>query len=71
MLVLTRHIDEKVILELEDGRVIEVMPVDLRGDKARLGITAPRTIGIHREEVYRAIVQHRADSSHDSPPPAA
>lgn len=76
MLVLSRHVDEKVIVELEDGRLIELMPVDLRGDKVRIGITAPRTIRIHREEVYAAILASRrseqmSDVSDEERPPAA
>ncbi len=51
MLVLSRHRDESIIIA--DDIVITV--VDIRGDKVRLGITAPASVSIHRREVYDAI----------------
>jgi len=37
------------------GDDIEVTVVDIRGDKVRLGVNAPRTVSVHRKEVYEAI----------------
>src|SRR5438874_12828606 len=51
MLVLSRQRDETIMI----GDDIEVTVVDIRGDKVRLGITAPRAIAVHRKEVYDAI----------------
>ena len=51
MLVLSRQVDETIMV----GDDIEVTVVDIRGDKVRLGITAPKEIPIHRQEVYEAI----------------
>ncbi len=51
MLVLSRQRDESVII----GDNIIVTVVDIRGDKVRLGITAPTEIPVHRQEVYDAI----------------
>jgi cytosine/creatinine deaminase len=51
MLVLSRQRDQAIVI----GDEIEVTVVDLRGDKVRLGITAPRTVSVHRKEVYDAI----------------
>lgn len=51
MLVLSRKIDEKIII----GEIIEVIVVDIRGDKVRLGITAPKEIKVYREEVYERV----------------
>ena len=51
MLVLSRERDEKIMV----GHNIELCIVDIRGDKVRLGVTAPREIEVHREEVYREI----------------
>lgn len=51
MLVLSRQRDESIMI----GDDVEITVVDIRGDKVRLGITAPRHIQVHRKEVYDAI----------------
>ena len=51
MLVLSRHRDESIII----GDNIVITIVDIRGDKVRLGIEAPKKIPVHRQEVYEAI----------------
>ena len=51
MLVLSRHRDESIMI----GDDIVITVVDLRGDKVRLGIEAPKSIPVHRQEVYDAI----------------
>jgi carbon storage regulator len=51
MLVLSRQRDETIMI----GDEIEITVVDIRGDKVRLGITAPTRIAVHRKEVYEAI----------------
>lgn len=48
MLVLSRQKDQTIMI----GDEIEVTVVDIRGDKVRLGINAPRTVTVHRKEVY-------------------
>lgn len=68
MLVLSRHKNEEVIIELPDGIIITIMQVDIRGDKSRLGFTAPSNIAIHRKEVWDAIQkekQHELDKDKD------
>lgn len=51
MLVLSREKTEAVMI----GHAIKVAVVDVRGNKVRLGIDAPKTIPVHRLEVYNAI----------------
>ena len=64
MLVLSRQRDESIII----GDNITITIVDIRGDKVRLGIDAPKEIPVHRQEVYEAIQRENlrnqdADSS--------
>jgi len=51
MLVLSRKKNESIVIA--DSIVVTV--VDVRGDKVRLGIEAPREIPVHRSEVHAAI----------------
>ena len=51
MLVLSRRRDESIMI----GEEITIKIVDVRGDKVRLGIDAPPSISVHREEVFQAI----------------
>lgn len=51
MLVLSRQRNESIII----GGNIKVMIVDVRGDKVRLGIEAPREVTVHREEIQEAV----------------
>lgn len=51
MLVLARQLEEVIMI----GDDIQVTVVAIRGDKIRLGITAPKDVGVHRKEVYDAI----------------
>ena len=52
MLVLSRLVDQAIII---NGN-ITVTVVEIKGSKVRLGVTAPREIAIHREEVQRRIL---------------
>ena len=51
MLVLTRQKDESILI----GPDIRVTVIEVRGDKVRLGIEAPREVTVHRHEVFEAI----------------
>ena len=57
MLVLSRQKDESIMI----GDDVEITIVDVRGDKVRLGITAPREIPVHRREVYEAIQREKSE----------
>lgn len=62
MLVLSRQRDESIMI----GDDVEVTIVDVRGDKVRLGITAPRSIPVHRREVYEAIQREKEQKANHS-----
>ena len=55
MLVLSRQKDESIMI----GDDVEITIVDVRGDKVRLGITAPRDIAVHRRELFDAIKREK------------
>ena len=57
MLVLSRSKDESIMI----GDEVEIMIVDIKGDKVRFGITAPRSIAVHRKEVYDAIQREKEE----------
>jgi len=59
MLVLSRQKDESIII----GDDVEITIVDVRGDKVRLGITAPKSITVHRKEIYEAIQREKAEKA--------
>jgi carbon storage regulator len=59
MLVLSRQKEETIMI----GDNIEITIVDIRGDKVRLGITAPQNIPVHRKEVYDAIKQENKQAA--------
>jgi carbon storage regulator len=59
MLVLGRQKDESIMI----GDNVEVIIIDVRGDKVRLGITAPKDIPVHRKEVYEAIQRQKSEQA--------
>jgi len=62
MLVLTRKKNESIVIN--DN--IKVTVVEIRGDKVRLGIEAPREIDVHRQEVYEQIHGKRDEESQEA-----
>jgi carbon storage regulator len=71
MLVLSRQRDESIMI----GDDVEITVVDIRGDKVRLGITAPVHIRVHRKEVYDKIQSENNAAQAEpkglaAPPPA-
>lgn len=59
MLVLSRHKSEEIVITMAGIEVV-VCLVEIRGDKARLGFTAPPEVSIHRREVQDAINRENA-----------
>ena len=63
MLVLSRQRDESIII----GDNIVITVVDVRGDKVRLGIEAPREVSVHRREIYEAIQRENQQAARITP----
>ncbi|HOT20297.1 MAG TPA: carbon storage regulator CsrA [Spirochaetota bacterium] len=51
MLVLARKINESIMI----GDDVEIVIIDIKGDQVKLGIKAPKTISVHRKEIYDEI----------------
>jgi carbon storage regulator len=63
MLVLTRKENESIMI----GGEIEVKVLDLKENQVKLGIVAPRTVAVHRREVYLAIQAENAQAASSAP----
>ena len=55
MLVLSRKVGETIIVTAPDGTQIVLMLVEVRGDKVRIGIAAPKSYAVNREEIQQRI----------------
>jgi carbon storage regulator len=56
MLVLSRKKNESIVINND----ITIVVVEIRGDKVRLGVEAPKEVPVHRREVYDAIKRNAA-----------
>jgi carbon storage regulator len=59
VLVLSRRKDETIVI----GDDVRVTIVDIRGDTVRLGITAPKSIPVYRQEIYEAIQRENIEAA--------
>ncbi|MBX3178576.1 MAG: carbon storage regulator CsrA [Candidatus Hydrogenedentes bacterium] len=59
MLVLTRKENESIMI----GNDIEIKVLDLKDNQVKLGIVAPRSVAVHRREVYLAIQAENAQAA--------
>jgi carbon storage regulator len=71
MLVLSRKKNESIVINND----ITIVVVEIRGDKVRLGVEAPKEVPVHRREVYDAIKRNEqlskgADTGGESSPAA-
>ena len=51
MLVLSRRVDESLVIDKD----VKITVLDIKGGQVRLGITAPSSVKVHREEVFNRI----------------
>ena len=62
MLVLTREEDQKIMI----GDDIVITVVSISRDRVRIGIQAPTTIPVHREEIYNAIQREKQNGGSET-----
>ena len=63
MLVRARRINESIMI----GDEIEIVVVEIKGDQIRLGIRAPRSVSVHRAEVYKEIQEQNKEAAKTTP----
>ncbi len=66
MLVLSRKKNESIVI---DDRIV-ITVVEVRGDKVRLGIDAPRDVSIHRQEIFDALKNADREVGVEEPTPS-
>ena len=59
MLILTRRVGETVMI----GDEIAVTVLGVKGNQVRIGVTAPRSVSVHRQEIYERIRKERGESA--------
>ena len=62
MLVLSRKKNESIVIDND----ITIVVVEIRGDKVRLGVEAPKEVPVHRREVFDAIRRNEAAAGEDA-----
>jgi carbon storage regulator len=65
MLILTRRVGETVMI----GDEVTVVVLGVKGNQVRMGITAPRTVAVHREEIFERIKREEHDEGSSTTEP--
>ncbi|MDR1507765.1 MAG: carbon storage regulator CsrA [Treponema sp.] len=63
MLILSRRINEKIMI----GEDISVSIIEIRGDQVRIGVDAPKTVKVFRQEVFDAIKAENKAAAQSTP----
>ncbi|KAA2285665.1 carbon storage regulator CsrA [Arenimonas fontis] len=65
MLILTRRVGETLMI----GDSVTVTVLGVKGNQVRIGITAPKDVAVHREEIFQRIQKDEGDSAGEQPSP--
>ncbi len=63
MLVLTRKLNQSIVI----GDGIEIIVLEVRGEQVRLGIKAPKSVAVHRKEIYDQIRDENVEATQLDP----
>ncbi len=61
MLILTRRVGETLMV----GDDVTVTVLGVKGNQVRIGVNAPKDVEVHREEIYRRVLQERQDDEQE------
>ncbi|MGC8522539.1 MAG: carbon storage regulator CsrA [Steroidobacteraceae bacterium] len=67
MLILTRRVGETLMI----GDEVSVTVLGVKGNQVRIGIQAPKSVAVHREEIYKRIQREREQHASGRPAPEA
>jgi carbon storage regulator len=67
MLILTRRVGETVMI----GNDVTVTVLGVKGNQVRIGINAPKTVAVHREEIYKRIKREQEGTGDNDSEPEA
>jgi len=67
MLILTRRVGEAVMI----GEEVTVTVLGVKGNQVRIGVDAPQTVSVHREEIFDRIKGERGESAERAAPSLA
>lgn len=62
MLALSRKVNESIII----GNDIQITILEIKGEQIKIGITAPKSVPVYREEVYRQIKEANKEAASDA-----
>jgi carbon storage regulator len=62
MLILTRRVGEALVV----GTEVTVTVISVKGNQVRIGISAPKDVAVHREEVFDRVQAEKADTGRGS-----
>jgi len=59
MLILTRRVGETIVIG-DDDEMVKITVLGVKGNQVRIGVNAPKTVSVHREEIYNRIQQEKS-----------